>query len=103
MEAPIEPDPKPDRSIQNICERSPALQTAILSKLKLNRCSSVDGQELFRIEAISVAGDLKAGDLVNLKRLNLVTEGDPPPPGIFANLGNLEALEINVKTDETSS
>ena len=126
METPIEPDLKPDQSIQNICERSPASQKALLSKLKLNRCSSVDGQELFRIEAISVAGDLKAGDLdglVNLKKLNLVTEGETPsgifadlvnletlnvnaegeplPSNIFAGLGNLKALHMKISTDET--
>ena len=105
METPIKPDLKPDQSIQNICERSPGAQRAILSRLQLNRCSSVDGQELFRIETIGVAGDLKAGDLdglVNLKTMNLITEGETPS-GIFADLVNLETLNVNAKGEPLPS
>ena len=125
METPIEPDLKPNRSIHNICERSPGVQKAILSTLKLNCCSSVDGQELFRIEAIVIESNLKAGDLdglvnlktlnlefdeelptdiladlVNLETLNLESQREPPPAGILTNLGKLEKLHIYINTEE---
>ena len=126
METPIKPNLKPDRSIHNICERSPSAQKAILSTLKLNRCSSVDGQELFRIEAIGVGDNLKAGDLnglVNLKTLNLSAkepmpaslleeltnletlnlgfDEQPPPTGILNGLTKLETLSISISPDNT--
>ena len=95
-EQPEEPEQRP---IHDICDRSPSVQTAILSKLKLNRCSSVTGKELFRIEQLKISSDLKDSDLdglVNLKELSISTKEKPLPVGIFANLVNLEKLSIGL-------
>ena len=103
-EAPLTLVTKPDQSIQNICERSPAVQNTILSTLRLSRCSSVNGQELFRIEQMEIYSDLRPGDLdglVNLKNMKLQTQDNPPPQGIFKDLGNMERLEMGVKSDDT--
>ncbi len=95
-EQPEEPEQRP---IHDICDRSPSVQTAILSKLKLNRCSSVTRKELFRIEQLQISSDLKDSDLdglVNLKELSISTKEKPLQVGIFANLVNLEKLSIGL-------
>lgn len=62
--------------VEDICDRSPAVQQAILDTLRLSSCRAATDAELFRIERLHVASlrSIKEGDfkgLVNLSRLEL--------------------------------
>ena len=62
--------------IENICDRSPAMQRAILEALGLSLCSLATNDELFRIESLDLDSvrSIKEGDfsgLVNLSRLEM--------------------------------
>ena len=96
---PDEPDAKPSRPTDNICDRSPHAQEKLLSKLNVSTCSTVTGEDLFRIEEMDFEGTLWAGDLndlVNLKRLKLTYRELPLPENILAGLHNLEALYVDI-------
>ena len=61
---------------ENICNRSPAVQRAILGVLGMSRCSLATSGELFRIETLELASakPFKKGDfngLANLSQLNM--------------------------------
>ena len=61
---------------ENICDRSPAVQRAILDALGLSLCSFATDDELFRIERLDVDSvrSIKGGDfsgLVNLSYLEM--------------------------------
>lgn len=62
--------------VDNICDRSPAMQRAILEALHLSLCSLATNDELFRIESLDLDSvrSIKEGDfrgLVNLTRLEM--------------------------------
>lgn len=62
--------------VEDICDRSPAVQQAILDTLRLSSCRAATDAELFRIERLDVDSvrSIKEGDfrgLVNLSRLEL--------------------------------
>ena len=62
--------------VEDICDRSPAVQQAILDTLRLSSCRAATDAELFRIERLDVdsARSIKEGDfsgLVNLSHLEM--------------------------------
>ena len=64
--------------VENICDRSPAVQRAILDSLGLSLCSLATSDELFRIERL------------NLESVRSIKKGD------FGGLVNLSYLEMDI-------
>ena len=90
--------------MNNICDRTPAVQQVILNTLQVTLCEVISRAELYRIEelhdrisTISVKGG-DFGGLVNLRELELVIT-EPPPPIIFADLASLQELKLSVIPD----
>ena len=84
----------------DICERSPAVQNALIEKLQLPSCQIINERELLRVTALKISSsrELRAGDLdglYNLEGLSLSMAG-PPPPGMLAGLYNLESLKLSM-------
>ena len=84
----------------DICERSPAVQNALIEKLQLPSCQIINERELLRVTALKISSsrELRAGDLdglYNLEGLSLSMAG-PPPPGMLAGLYNLEGLKLSM-------
>ena len=90
--------------MDNICDRTPAVQQVILDTLEVALCQVVSSAELYRIEELEnriSTMTVKGGDfdrLVNLRQLELVIT-EPPPPDIFADLTSLQSLMLSVIPD----
>ena len=88
----------------DICERSPAVQNALIEVLELPSCQIINEREILRITALEISSgrELRAGDLdglYNLEGLKLSMAG-PPPPGMLAGLGNLSRIEMSFQAGE---
>ena len=94
------PTPTPER---NICQRSPAIQSALIRTLGIRSCRLITEEELFRITAMDVrAKELWAGDLdglYNMERLVLELNA-PLPPDLVADLGKLIQLSISFRATD---
>ncbi len=98
---PDRPDPPDDRS--DICNRTPEIQTAMLSELKSTSCQQTQAPELYRIRQLDVRTEYinnrDLSGLHNLQHLQL-TLVDPPPDKAFQDLHSLETLTVNFNSDE---
>ena len=64
----------------NICQRSIAIQEALLEKLRIQYCRYITGEELIRVTKLEIRTDkLKPGDLAGLQNLESLSL-DPNPP-----------------------
>ena len=84
----------------DICQRSPAVQNALIEELQLPSCQIINERELLRVTALEISSgrELRAGDLAglyNLEDLKLSMAGHPPP-GMLADLYNLEGLKLSM-------
>ena len=72
----------------NICDRSPAMQGAILSNLGMSKCSEATELELFRIEVLelSSAKPFKSADFNGLSNLSRLSMEIADPCGQWDNL-----------------
>lgn len=82
---------------ENICERNPEVQAALLESLGTTSCQGINEKELFRIRTLEVETDeIKREDLsglVNVEFLRVNLEA-APPPGAFQDLQSLATLEV---------
>ena len=88
----------------DICERSPAVQNALIEVLELPSCQIINERELLRVTALEISSrrELRAGDLdglYNLEGLEL-SMAAPPPPGILADLGNLSRIKMSFQAGD---
>ena len=96
----LTPTPTAERGI---CQRSPAIQNALINRLRIPSCRLITEGELFRIAAMDVrAKELWAGDLDGLYNMEeLVLElNSPPPPDLVADLGKLIQLSISFRATD---
>ena len=96
----LTPTPSPERGI---CQRSPAIQNALINRLRIPSCRLITEGELFRITAMDMrAKELWAGDLDGLYNMeHLVLELNTPlPPDLLADLGKLIQLSISFRATE---
>ena len=78
----------------NICDRSPAMQRAILSVLGISQCSDTTKQELFRIEVLELnaAKPFKADDFDGLENLSWLSMEIADPCGQWDNLAFTDSI-----------
>ena len=96
----LTPTPSPERGI---CQRSPAIQNALINRLRIPSCRLITEEELFRITAMDMrAKELWAGDLDGLYNMErLVLELNTPlPPDLLADLGKLIQLSISFRATD---
>ena len=84
----------------DICQRSPAVQNALIEKLQLPSCQIINERELLRVTALKISSgrELWAGDLDGLYNLEGLSLSMPalPPPGILTDLHNLKGLKLSM-------
>lgn len=87
----------------DICQRSPAIQNALISRLNIPSCRLITGGELLRITALAIsAKELWSGDLdglYNVDNLNLSLQS-PPPPDLLADLERLVDLSLSFQSSD---
>ena len=87
----------------NICQRSIAVQEALLEKLDIQYCRYITGEELIRVTELEIrTKSLKPGDFAGLHNLETLAIGSqtPPPEDLFEGLNNLTELELSFITTD---
>ena len=108
---PTLPPPPEVSSTENICDRSPAAQQALLRNLKISSCKAVTTEELYRITGNiqpTFGTSPRAGDflgLVNVTHVEIhITEEAGPaeiPANAFYGMERLKTLAISVESETT--
>ena len=88
----------------NICQRSIAVQEALLERLDIQYCRYITGEELIRVTNLGfTTKSLQPGDFDGLHNLETLSVGaeNPPPEDLFKGLNNL--TELHLSFNSTSS
>ena len=109
--SPTLPPPPEVSSTENICDRSPAAQQALLRNLKISSCKAVTTEEIYRITNKldpSFGISPRAGDFLGLvnvthAEIHIREEADPAeiPANAFYGMERLKSLIIYVRAETT--
>ena len=109
--SPTLPPPPEVSNTENICDRSPGAQQALLSNLKISSCKAVTTEEIYRITGNikpAFSTSPRAGDflgLVNVTHLEIhISTGVDPaeiPTNAFYGMERLKSLIIYVRAETT--
>ena len=107
--SPTLPPPPEVSNTENICDRSPGAQQALLSNLKISSCKAVTTEEIYRITGNikpAFSTSPRAGDflgLVNVTHLEIhISTGVDPaeiPTNAFYGMERLKTLIIYVESE----
>ena len=105
------PPPPEVSSTENICDRSPEAQQALLRNLKISSCKAVTTEEIYRITNKldpSFGTSPRAGDFLGLvnvthAEIHIREEADPAeiPANAFYGMERLKSLSIYVRAETT--
>ena len=109
--SPTLPPPPEVSNTENICDRSPGAQQALLRNLKISSCKAVTTEEIYRITGNikpAFSTSPRAGDflgLVNVTHLEIhISTGVDPaeiPANAFYGMERLKSLSIYVRAETT--
>ena len=109
--SPTLPPPPEVSTTQNICNRSPEAQQALLRDLKISSCKAVTTEEIYRITNKldpSFGTSPRAGDFLGLvnvthAEIHIREEADPAeiPANAFYGMERLKSLSIYVRAETT--
>ena len=105
------PPPPEVSTTENICDRSPEAQQALLRNLKISSCKAVTTEEIYRITNKldpSFGTSPRAGDFLGLvnvthAEIHIREEADPAeiPANAFYGMERLKTLSIYVRAETT--